>query len=388
MNEAKKFKNTSDIINSLKDFNDLHIALVIYSLGPGGAERVMANMANYWSETGWKITIITQSTAPPFYHLHDQVLTVSLKSANNSPHILATICRNFRTTLKLIKILKRNQIDIVVSFMTTTNVMSVIAARSLRLPVIISERYNPWKFTPPTTWRVFRKWIYPFADKIVVQSIESRNFFNAFCKKNKVEVIYNPVSIPLNPIKEYNPSGIKTILSVGRLKYVKGYDLLIQAFANLKAPDWQLCIVGEGEERSNLEKLIADLGLKRRVLLPGQSGKVEDYYRNASLFVLSSRAEGFPNCLAEAMSYGLPCVSMDCETGPSVLIKNGENGLLIPNKKTEQLTAALQYLIDSPDIREQYGKAAHESMKEFGMDIIMDQWNSLINELEGMNAQN
>jgi GalNAc-alpha-(1->4)-GalNAc-alpha-(1->3)-diNAcBac-PP-undecaprenol alpha-1,4-N-acetyl-D-galactosaminyltransferase len=341
----------------------------------------MVNMANYWTSRGLRVTIITQSDAAAYFSLHKDVKHISLSSARSSSNIITTILRNIRTILKLRHILKDLNIETVISFMTTMNVISVIAARSLGLPVIISERYNPWKFNPPITWKVFRKRVYPYADYVVVQSIEAFEFFCKFCKKEKIKIIYNPVLIPDNTIDCYDQDNPKVILGVGRLKHVKGYDLLVEAFARLHTSDWQLWIVGEGEERSNLEKMISDLKLNDRIKLLGQSDQVGIYYQSAAIFALSSRAEGFPNSLAEAMSYGLPCISMNCETGPAVLIEHAKNGLLVPNKDISAFSAGLQYLIDEPDIRERLGAAARTTIEQkFRLDAIMKQWEDLVDE--------
>ena len=357
----------------------INIAFCIYSLGAGGAEKVMTTMANFWAEKNISVTIVTQATSASHYNLHKNVAHHSLRSAKSSSNIISTLFRNFVTVFRLRILLKRIDADLVISFMTTMNVISVIAGRTLGLPVIISERYNPWKFTPPLTWKIFRRSIYPFAKYIVVQSNESKQFFDSFCNPTKVITIYNPVILPEKFSSQSYQKKRNIILAIGRLKYVKGFDLLLQAFAALQAPDWELNIIGEGEERKNLEKLRDTLNLNGKVNLPGQFENVKEHYCSASIFVLCSRAEGFPNSLAEAMSFGLACVSTDCETGPAIMINSGTDGLLVPNKDINSLGVALQSLIDQPALREKLGTAARNSITKFEINKVMQQWEKLLN---------
>ena len=126
--------------------------------------------------------------------------------------------------------------------------------------------------------------------------------------------------------------GRKVLLAVGRLEVEKGFDWLIDAFSALatKYPEWDLVILGEGSLRATLEKQVQTSGLARRVFLPGRVGNVGDWYERANLYVMSSRFEGFGNTLGEAMAYGLPAVSFDCETGPRNIIRHETDGLLVP----------------------------------------------------------
>lgn len=359
------------------------LILAIHSLAAGGAERVMTNMANYWSEKGWQIIIVTQYDEAPFYPLNAGVKHVSFGSAQLSDNILKAISRNFAVILKFIKLSRDVKPDLVVSFTTSMNILSIITCKLLNIPVIVSERYNPYKYLPGRPWRIIRRLTYPMADFVVVQSEQARVFFSRFCKEAKVRIIYNPVNSNKTTCdgserREY------MVLAVGRLAFVKGHDLLIKAFAEAGMKGWKLCIVGEGSERGSLERQINELGLANCVFLPGKSDRVEEYYHRASIFVLSSRSEGFPNCLLEAMSFGLPVVSTDCETGPAVIIDNGQNGILVPSEDISSLASAIRYLAKNHRIRTNLGLAAAHSIKRFQIGPIMDQWELLISRRIGL----
>lgn len=355
----------------------LRIVLAISTMGPGGAEKVMSIMANYWVQHGHYVTLVTISDNDSFYNLNSKVKYQSLKGSRKSESFFSAIINNCIRLVRLIKIFKSIRPDVIISFTTSMNILCIIAARYLRVPVIVSERYNPYKFIPNKLWNTTRKYLYPKSTYIVVQSKLAKNYFLSFCKSNKVEIIYNPVDketfAPLSLNRKEN-----IILNVARLKYVKGQDLLLKAFALSGIMDWELHLVGEGEERKKLEMMIDSLGLRGRVFLPGEFSPIVNYYHRARIFVLSSRAEGFPNCLLEAMSCGLPVISMNCETGPTDIIEEGKNGILVPNKDIHSLAKALKNLVDSPEERERLGKAAEKSIDKFNVDVIMERWERLI----------
>lgn len=365
----------------------LKIVLAIYSLSAGGAERVITTMANYWALNGFQVTVLTQVDEPPFYKLHSAIRHISLRSTGKSNNGIDAFLRNIKTIIKLIKIFKVLDTDFIVSFMTSTNILCIIAARFMNIPVVVSERYNPYKFRPNKFWLIARKIWYPKANFIVVQSQQAANYFSSFCKMKRIKIIYNPIK-NIEMDMEFFKSPEPIILSVGRLHFVKGHDLLIRAFAKARIKGWKLCIVGEGNERSKLEVLIKELGLNDTVYLPGMSENVEEYYLRAGIFVLSSRAEGFPNCLVEAMSYGLPVISTNCETGPSVIISNMENGLLVPNKEIDSLADAMKFLVENPSVRQKFGEHAKKSVNIYKVEAIMDQWNELIKRSIEKNFKN
>jgi glycosyltransferase involved in cell wall biosynthesis len=175
----------------------------------------------------------------------------------------------------------------------------------------------------------------------------------------------------------------RILLSVGRLEYQKNYSVLIQAFALIapKHPDWILRIIGEGVERKDLEKLVAELDLSGRVDLPGTTDKVSSEYAQASLFSLSSRWEGFPNVIAEAMAHGVPCIGFAGCAGVSDLIRHGYNGrLAAENGDPETLADELSFLIGEPEQLVQMGRSAIESVQAYRPEHIYDLWEQLFKE--------
>ena len=170
------------------------------------------------------------------------------------------------------------------------------------------------------------------------------------------------------------------VLAVGRLVPQKGFDILIQSFASSQARNkqWKLIILGEGVERSSLHALIEKEGLQRQIELPGVVSEPWKWFNRARVFVLSSRFEGFPNALIEAMAMGCPTVATDCHSGPSEIIRHGHNGMLVPVDDIDALTAALDDLTEHPNRSEQLALEAMQVRKKFSADHVMAQWEELI----------
>ena len=145
-------------------------------------------------------------------------------------------------------------------------------------------------------------------------------------------------------------------------------------------PEWDLIILGDGEEKTKLLQLLIDYKINNRVFFPGSVGNVSEWYEKADLFVLSSLVEGFPNVLLEAMSYGLPCVSFDCKTGPRELIKNGINGILVsPHEKEIGLSKAISSIINKSEMRENMAKEAIKLRRKNSIENIISKWNISLN---------
>jgi glycosyltransferase involved in cell wall biosynthesis len=176
-----------------------------------------------------------------------------------------------------------------------------------------------------------------------------------------------------------------TVLAAGRLTPQKGYDMLIPAFAQVHArhPDWRLRICGDGPKQAELEGLIGELGLEHVVTLAGPSKDLGAEMAAASMFVLSSRFEGLPLVLLEAMGQGMAIVSFDCPTGPADVVEDHRNGLLIPPKDVDALAAGMLAMIEDEDLRRRCAAGAIETAAEYSMAAVGPQWERLLQELRG-----
>ncbi|MCP2351855.1 glycosyltransferase [Nonomuraea roseoviolacea] len=181
-----------------------------------------------------------------------------------------------------------------------------------------------------------------------------------------------------------SPLGSQTVITIGRLAKVKGFDLLLRAWQRVSAtrPGWRLRIVGSGAEHARLLKLAGELGLACSVELPGACRDVGAELDDASIFVLSSRREGFPMTILEALSKGMPVVAFDCPHGPGEIITHGHDGLLVPQGDVAALAAAIGLLIDDEMKRRMMGTAALTTSKRYDPEAIGERWTALLSELE------
>ena len=348
-------------------------------MGPGGAEKVMALVANGLVDRGHEVTLLTLNSRDDaaFYEIDHQVQQLSLgkNDFNGKRGLFWSIRQSFALWYGLRNYLKASRPNVLLAFINTTNSLALVASVGLHQPVVISERSDPGPTPLHRFWR-FARWVsYPFASTIVVQSDEVKEWFSARLQK-KIKVIPNPIQKPpecssLNEIRHN-----RRVIAVGRLAWEKGFDLLLEAFAQLVDlyPDWSLAIWGEGPLRKDLEIYRDGLGLQGRVVFHGLSRDLHQHYLQASVFVLSSRFEGFPNALCEAMAHGLPVVATSCSGGVRSLLQSEQNGLLVPAEDPEALSGALGRLMGDSALRESFGLKAQTVVENYGLEKITDKW--------------
>lgn len=366
----------------------IRLTLIIYSLSSGGAERVISILANYWAEKGWKISLLTlvDDRDIPFYNLDSRIEQVPLGIAKESSNKILGIWNNFNSIRTLRSAIADSKPDVVVSFMDTVNVLTLLATKGLNIPVLVSERNNPAKSCTDRIWTKLREWTYPSADGIIVQTQRIQNYFPLELQE-RIFIIPNPVILPsiekkalLN--KRLNKSK-KSVIAIGRLEQQKGFDLLLQAFAKIKDKysEWTLTILGEGSLRPELEFLRDKLGLAERVDLPGRVKNSYEYLQQADLFVMSSRFEGFPNALCEAMVCGLAVIAFDCPSGPQEIIKHDWDGILVANEDLSALTAAMEHLMSDEQERQRLASNAPKILQRFNLEYVAKMWEKVIEKV-------
>ena len=207
---------------------------------------------------------------------------------------------------------------------------------------------------------------------------------------SRLAVIPNPVHWPLPKgepaLTPPAGDGRKRLLAVGRLHADKGFDLLLRAYARLAPshPDWDLVILGEGDERRALEAQVREAGLQERVSLPGRAGNVGDWYQSANLYVLTSRFEGLSNTLLESMASGLAAVAFDCDTGPREIVREGVDGVLVrPNGDVDALCRELDAVMGDEALRQRMAEAATAVRERFSAERVLGQWKELFDGVRG-----
>ena len=362
--------------------------LVISCLGSGGAERVLSTMANWWALQGRAVTVVTldEGGMPPFYELHPDVKRRALDLAQRSSGPWRALGNNLARVSRFRRALRRIGGGPIISFGTETNCLVLLASWGLGRRVIVSERCDPLIIPHVRAWRALRRWTYGHADAVVVQTAAAALFFpDAW----PVRVIANPVSAPKPAIP--GTQGDLALpdrpfaAAMGRLVPQKGFDLLVSAFSAVAAthPKWSLVVLGEGPDRKALEQLAGQHGLGERVHMPGVVSAPDNVLREAALFVLPSRFEGFPNALCEAMACGLAVIAADCPNGPGEIVTEGVDGVLVPPEDVESLARAMDRLMRDGEERRRLGARAVAITDRFSIENVMALWETALAPASG-----
>ncbi|HCK69589.1 MAG TPA: glycosyltransferase family 4 protein [Nitrospina sp.] len=358
------------------------LTFVIHQISAGGAERVLTLLANELCKKGWSVTLLTfdSGSEPVFFELHSGVQHWPLSLMREQGGWWKAIKVHFLRPWVLRRAIRKSRPDAVIAFLERMNILTLMATIGLKIPVIVSERNHP-VFNTSKFLSLSRQAVYKMSACLVLQTHDAGAFFSSSIPKS---VIPNPILVPEYPAPVLkSEASSQTLVAMGRLCSQKGFDFLLNAFAPLgnKFPEWVLEIWGEGAQRGNLENLRDELGLRERVRFPGLTKEHYKTMAEADIFVLSSRYEGFPNVLGEAMACGLPVVSFDCPSGPSEMIQDGVNGLLVPPENIQELSSSLERLMASVELRNTLGEQARKITESYSLDKIVQSWEELIGEV-------
>lgn len=355
-----------------------------------------AALSNYLARQGLAVTVVTlHPSTKDFFAVDESVERLGLDLVA-SRSMLDKVVVNLKRVWRLRALLRRERPDILVGVMTPCAILSILVALGSPTRVITAERNYPGRKRLFLPWVLLRKTTYRFAAAHIVQSREAAAWLKRHTTASEVHIIPNAVAWPLPchaPVIEPDScpvNGAQCVLAVGTKVQQKGFDLLLQAFARVadSFPDWRLVILGvspESEEATGAEQSlgaeIRELGLEARVCLPGLAGNMSDWYERADIFVLSSRYEGFPNVLLEAMAAGCACIAFDCDTGPRDILEHDENGLLAPPEDVSRLAAGMERLMADADLRERLGSAAKSVRERFSEQRVLGHWHQVIEHL-------
>lgn len=339
---------------------------------------MIAQVSAAFAADGMDVSVIAfdRPDDPIFHHFDKRVRLIRLGLPPERRRWAAALTI-IRRLVALRKTLDQGEFDLAISFLTKINVLTLAASTGLNLPVVVSERNNPMAQPQHAFWQVALRWLYPRSKAIVLITENSRMCLPP-SQRDRAVVIRNPATPPA-----FSADGAKgkCVVGVGRLTEQKGFDLLIDAFALIANdyPEWKLVIWGEGPDRSLLECRVRSRGLEGRITLPGNSSQPGSWVQTASLLVLSSRFEGTPNVVLEAMAAGIPAIATRCDFGPSEVLEDGRDGLLVPTEDPGKLADAMSRMMANADLRAELGAGGRRRAEtEFSLEAIMEKWRALV----------
>lgn len=363
----------------------MKIILLTSSLNAGGAERVATVLCNAWAARGDTVTLVPTFSGggTSFYEISDEVETLYLadvvKARRKTPWTYA------QRLFALRKLIQERDPDVVISFLPNVNVAAILSTFSLKIPVIVCERSDPSMRSRFDPWEIYCRFTYRYASMLTVQTeAVARKVRHIYPAVRKVRSVPNPLSNAIAALRAKKKSGRKILLSLGRLSPEKQVDKAMDAFADVASrfEQWDLHIYGEGPLKELLKCRIRESGLEGRVFLKGQTSRPWEVMSGADAFVMTSRYEGFPNALMEAMGIGLPCVVSDCPSGPREISCDGKDALLVPLDDHQGLVAALSTVMSDENFRMNLGHQARESVfNRFSLAAVLDHWDALFAEV-------
>lgn len=354
------------------------ICLLTPSLQMGGIERAISTLANNFVSKGYEVHCVTLLPLNPFFKLDDRIHLYVPKlpfSRNKMSFInyLKFYSNVFSPFGYLRKTVKTIAPDTILDFCEGFPLV-ILSLAGLNIPLFTSKRTSP-NFQPPIHLRILRFIAYSInkPSGVIVQTNAALKNKQWFLGKN-IRVIPNAA----REITYYDSTRQDWIVAVGRLHKEKGFDRLMKAFAKLDAPDWKLIIAGGGEHSEYFHQLSAQLKIENKIVFLGKVENIDKLLSESKIFALTSYREGFPNALCEAMVSGLPCVSFDIIAGPSDIIQDGINGFLVVDNDIEAFTERLQFLINSPEVRNKISIEAKKIKDQYSTDKIANEYLNFI----------
>lgn len=358
------------------------ISFLIHSMSrSGGTERVAANLCNYLSDESEQVINIVaiEPGIESFYPLPKNVSLMSLE-ISRPQNIIGWLTWYFRVAYKLRQVIKLQNYDFLIAFATIPSCCAVISGIALSIKILAFEHMHHLHYKNSFIFYI-RRLLYPYMDAVIVLTERDQAYFSKFCRQS--------FAIP-NIVTNLNYDDIqidysqKRILAVGRISKQKGFDLLLKTWVKIfkDFPEWKLNIAGgksylEMEYIKYFERLPEWENVGDSVNILSPETNILKYYQNASIYVMSSRWEGFPMVLLEAMSCGLAVTSFDCPNGPREIINDGINGFLVPAEDVNELSNSLRLLMTNIELRERLGIEAKKVREIYNWGNIGIKWKEL-----------
>ena len=360
------------------------IAFHLNCLVQGGAERVVSNLANQFASEGYKVYVATEWVDENEFALDERVtrVHVGLREGDEKKN---RITKFFLRIKYLKEFVKKYHPDVLIAFAQRANYRALMAAGNSDVPVVISIRTDPVGHYDAFSDKVQIKWLFPKAAGCVFQTTGQKEFFKPYLQDNS-RIILNPVNPKYFGLPKVTERE-KAVVHHARLVDFKNQPMLCRAFIKVheKHPDYVLKIYGPDSfdgTKEILEKLIADNNAGDYIFLMGGCNTLEKEIPKGEVYAYSSDYEGMPNSLLEAMAMGMPVVATDCPCGgPRAVIRDGENGLLVPIKDEDALANGINRLIEDKEFAKRLGKEAAKIKETASTDAIFEQWRDYLEKI-------
>lgn len=381
----------------------MRIAVFIYSLGGGGAERVVSQLVPYLETMGMDVFLVLMNVDCVYPLITKRKAFYLEKSKPNEVSFIKLIKIPF-LAVKYHNFLKKNDINLSLSFLTRPSLIASFSSySSLKSKIIISERSNPsrqYGYGDLKSFinRFLIKKLYPKADFVITNSIgnalDLRENFEI--SKYRISSIYNPINLKdinkISPIEGFFDENYFNLVTVGRLDKGKNHIFLIKSVFKSKNKNLRLYIFGEGPMHKNLLELISKYNLEENIFLMGFDPNPFPYLKAADLFVFGSNYEGFPNVILEAMACNLPIITTNCPSGPNEIFEEDINyfsaeniitkyGILVPLNDENCMVAAVNYMLQNHNYYAGCRLSISTRIKDFDNDLILQKYYDLLSEI-------
>lgn len=360
----------------------------------GGADKVIIEKANYFAEKGYDVVIVTESQMgrEPAFSVNQKVKMIDMALDFNSQYTQGFLRRGYtyfslmrQYKRKLKTVLKQERPDIVIITLgRSLEFINDIHDGSVKIGEAHTTKYHLRSLHLMEQRGGFYKWIAKYQRRKMCRNAAQLKALvlltpqDAKDWEGTTQTVVIPNAIPELPA-ETSALTSKQVIMIGRYNDAKGYDYLIPAWdiVHRRHPDWTLQVYGSGEYYEQVVRWIKERHLEDSMILHEPTDHIMEKYRESSICVMSSRYEGFPMVLVEAMASGVPCVAFDCPFGPRNIIRNEEDGLLVEYLNPQALADGLCRLIEDEDLRRRFGRQARENIKRFSKETVMQQWEQL-----------
>ena len=362
----------------------MKICHTLLCMNPGGAEKVVATLSNYWVKNGKEIDIIifVGENYPIFYKLDPRIKIHKLDLYGESKNIFEAIIRSYRIIKRLIKIYKDINPDVIIAHGNREITLATISSIFTKTKLVGYIHNDQSKFYKDKSmiWRILERIIYPLTNKLIIMDNVIKNNLPFFSQKKSIEV-NNPVDDDYYSNDKLSET--KDIIHVGSFIKRKNQACLIKAFGKIqkKHNDTNLILIGEGPEKKNCEQLTKDLGVNKKVNFVGNTENIKDYLKKSSLFIMPSYSEGMSIAILESLAVGLPLIATNFSPFHKKITLNGKNGYLVNVNDESDMAEKIDLILKDDELRYNMSEVSKRISKEYSVEKISEKWDEIFREV-------